>query len=212
MTAAVHVLRPTGSPEIAPTEDVRKVDAALVAGLRAGHPDAPAAFFDRYGVYVERLLLRLIGKDHEIEDLLHEVFAESLDKIHRLRDPGSLRPWLTRITVFSARTCLRRRTRGRWLSFLPPEDVPELASEPAPHEARQTLSGVYRCMATLRPDDRIAFTLHVLHEMTLPQAADACGVSLATVKRRIARGRREFLTAAKQDPALIDRLPKEGAL
>ncbi len=167
MTAAVHVLRPTGSPELAPAEDVRTVDAALVAGLRAGHPDAPAAFFDRYGVYVERLLLRLIGRDGEIEDLLHEVFAESLEKISRLRDPGALRPWLARITVFTARTCLRRRTRGRWLSFVQPEDVPEIPSEPPAHEARQTLSSVYRCMDTLKPDDRIAFTLHVLHQMTL---------------------------------------------
>ncbi len=44
----------------------------------------------------------------------------------------------------------------------------------------------------------------------LPASADACGVSLATVKRRIARGRADFLRAARQDPVLIDRLPNGG--
>lgn len=210
MTAAVHVLRPPGSSKSSSQEDARAVDAALVTSLTAGHPEAPSAFFDRYGAYVERLIVRLIGFDAEVEDLLHEVFAESLEKIGQLRDPAALRPWLTRITVFTARNCLRRRTRGRWLSFHPPEDLPDIPSAPDAGEARQTLQRVYGCLKQVKADDRIAFTLHVLHQMTLTESAEACGVSLATVKRRIARGRERFMHAAGKDPVLMDRLQTGG--
>jgi len=39
--------------------------------------------------------------------------------------------------------------------------------------------------------------------MTLPDAAEACGVSLATFKRRLARAEHAFLQAAERRPQLL---------
>lgn len=207
--ANVLELRPAPDPSAATDDELRREDGAVVAALLAGNPHAPERLFDRYGVYVERLLVRIIGNDDEIEDLLHEVFADALEGIHRLRDPGALRPWLTRIAVFTARSRLRSRTRSRWLSFRAHDEVPEESCEPT-QEQHDVAERVYRCLARLTPDDRIAFALREIHDMTLPEVAEACDCSLATVKRRIARGKACFTEHALGDPVLRSRMPEEN--
>ena len=99
-------------------------DSELVASLQLGRPEARAALFDAYGEYVERLLIRVLGRDPEIEDLLHDVFVRALANIRKLRDPSRLKAWLGRMTVFVARGALRRRRRGKWLVFMPAQELP----------------------------------------------------------------------------------------
>jgi len=48
-----------------------------------------------------------------------------------------------------------------------------------------------------RPRVRIAFTLRFVDGMGLSEIADACRVSLATIKRRIKVGEAEFLARGK---------------
>jgi RNA polymerase sigma-70 factor (ECF subfamily) len=163
---------------------------ALVAAVRAGEVGATAALFDRYGSYVERILVRLLGQhDPDLEDLLHEVFIECFTSLDRLVDPSRFKPWLAQIAVFTARTAIRRRKRKRWLTFLAPWDVPERASMPTDHAQKQLVDRLYRALDDLAPDDRIAFSLRFLEQMTVAEAAEITGVSPATLKRRLVRAR-----------------------
>jgi RNA polymerase sigma-70 factor (ECF subfamily) len=190
-------------------------DAMLVESLRADDPDASAALFDAYGQYVERLLVRVLGRDPEIEDLLHEVFVEALANIGQLRDPAKLKGWLTRMTVFIARGSLRRRRRQAWLVFLPGDEVPEQPSGSSAPETRDLLARVFAVLRKLRPNHRIAFSLRYIEGMTLPEAAEASGVSLATFKRWLKASDHAFLARAKRtDHALYQELlesPRWGA-
>ena len=56
----------------------------------------------------------------------------------------------------------------------------------------------------LPADERIAFALRFINEMELVEVADACQVSLATAKRRLARARKKFTTMALTYPELAD--------
>lgn len=174
-------------------------DAALVASLKSGHPEAPALFFDAYGRYVERLLLRVLGPDREAEDLLHDVFVQAFASIGQLRDPSRLKAWLARMTVFVARGALRRRRRGRWLVFMPAQELPDQKFTSAPPESRDLLDRVFAVLHGLHPNDRIAFSLRYIEGLTLPEAASATGVSLATFKRRLKRSDEAFLARAQND-------------
>lgn len=188
-------------------EELVQDNERLVASLRCGDLGAPAALFDAYGSYVERLLVRVLGSDPEIEDLLHEVFVEALTNIDQLREPAKLKGWLTRMTVFIARGSLRRRKRHRWLVFLPSEELPTEASPSTPPEARDLLDRVFGVLRKLRPNHRIAFSLRYIEGMTLPEAAEASGVSLATFKRWLKASDQAFLARAKHsDRALYEEL------
>jgi RNA polymerase sigma-70 factor (ECF subfamily) len=195
-----------GVPERRGRGEVRSLpvpwsDADLVRALRAGEPGAPAMLYDRYAERVRRVLARILGLDAELPDLLHESFAHALSSIGTLDDPERLSGWLTSIAVFTARGCIRRRKRQRWLRFFAPEELPEIATDPG-HGARSTARAVYSVLARMPTDERIVLALRFVEGMELREVADACGISLATAKRRIARARERFEALAAHHPVL----------
>jgi RNA polymerase sigma-70 factor (ECF subfamily) len=180
-------------------------DRALVEALRANHPGAKAALFHRHVRWVERLITHVIGFDAELPDILQEVFARALASIHTLKDPGALQPWLGRVTTHTARKVLRTRSRRTWIRRFTDsseEERFEPAGTPFDPEARQALHAVYRALDTLPADERIAFALRFIDGMELTEVAASCDVSLATIKRRLARSERRFALAARKHPEL----------
>lgn len=189
--------------EIRPVLDATR----LVRMVQEGRVGGTDALFDAYGKYVERLLLRVLGPDPELEDLLHDVFAEALSSIGRLRDPEKLKPWLTRLTVNVARRALRTRSRRRALLFVSSEPTSEHASPSASPEVVDLIERVFDILGSLRPNHRLAFSLRYIEGMTLPEGAEAVGVSLATYKRWLNAANRGFVSRAKKsDRALYDQL------
>jgi RNA polymerase sigma-70 factor (ECF subfamily) len=176
-------------------------DERLVRALQRGDPWAVAALIERHGDHVRRVLLRVLGGGDEHRDLLQEVFTRAWQGIGRLEDPRALKAWLTRIAVFVARGAIRRRQRRRWLSFFHEVPEPEVGAVASP-DVEEAASCVYRILAGMPVDERIPFALRMLEEMDLPSTAAACGMSVATVRRRLARAERRFFTLARQCQAL----------
>ena len=183
-------------------------DVALVSALVRGDPAARAELFDRHASHAQRVLARVLGHDAELADLLHEVFARVLAQIESLEDPAALKWWLTTIAVFTAREHIRRRMRGRWLRFFASEDLPDLPVAGADEEVRESLRRTYAVLDRLGVDDRIAFSLRFIEGLDFAEVAAACGVSLNTIKRRLARAEKRFVALARREPALHDWLER----
>jgi RNA polymerase sigma-70 factor, ECF subfamily len=180
-------------------------DAALVAALRARTSGAGDLLFERYGEYVERLIVRVLGLDTEVPDLINEVFARALESIDQLEKGPALKGWLGSIACFTARSFLRDRgSRRRFLGFFAPEELPDVPFTSAPVECSLALRRTYQVLDALRADDRIAFVLRFIDGMSLGEIAEVTAVSLGTVKRRLSRGRERFVRAAQRDPLLRD--------
>jgi RNA polymerase sigma-70 factor (ECF subfamily) len=69
-------------------------------------------------------------------------------------------------------------------------------------EASEALRTTYRLLSSLNIDEQIAFTLRFIEGMELREVAGACGVSLATTKRRLVRAEARFLALARLEPSL----------
>jgi RNA polymerase sigma-70 factor (ECF subfamily) len=179
-------------------------DAALVASLREGGAGAGHALFSAYGAYVRRVLMRVLGPDPEIGDLVQDVFLAALESIHKLERPGALRGWLAQIAVFHARHCLRRRKQWSILRFFSPADLPPGRARDADFEASEALRATYRLLAKLPVDERLVFTLRFVEGMDLADVAAACRISLATTKRRLARAESAFAELAVGEPSLAE--------
>jgi RNA polymerase sigma-70 factor (ECF subfamily) len=177
-------------------------DAAIVTAIRRGEARGPRLLFDRYAAHVARVLTRLLGSDAELADLVQDVFLMAVRDLGRLREPSSLRAWLTSMTVYSARGHIRRKKRRRWLRYFAPEEMPESATPFAEDDVRQAARRTYAVLETLPDDERFAFALRVIDDMDLKDVAAACGTSLATIKRRLVRAEAAFVAAAKSDPIL----------
>ncbi len=187
-----------GVAQLGPSED----DRALVEGLRRGDAAARKELFERFAPHVERVLVRVLGRDPELADVLHDTFVQAFASVTTLRDASALKAWLSMVAVYTARGIIRRRKVRRWLRFWAPEDLPEMAAPGPSAEEAWAVSRVYALLEKLPADHRIAFTLRYVEEMSLQEVAEACGCSLATVKRRLTRAQTSFLEASRTDPVL----------
>jgi RNA polymerase sigma-70 factor, ECF subfamily len=179
---------------------------ALVKALRDGQPAAIAAFYDRYAERVWRVLVRILGRDQELDDVHHEAFLRALGAIRSVENPARLDAWITSVAVHTAKTCLQRRYRRRWLVLVAPADLGELdvrdtGFDPA---IQPVLEATYRVLDRLAPRERLVFTLRFIQGMQLGEVAEACGISLATAKRRLKLAEQRFMTLAREQPVLAE--------
>jgi len=171
-------------------------DRAIVAALRAGQADGGRALYDRYHRHVRRVLLRVLGPAGELHDVLHDVFVSAIDGVERLEEPDALRGWLTTIAVFHARAEIRARSRRRWFPLFSHDDLPQSEATVVTPELDEAVRRTYEVLGKLAADERIAFALRFIDGMELVEVADACGVSLATIKRRLSRAQSKFRNIA----------------
>ena len=186
-------------------------DSKLADALRAGDGRAIAQLFDLYGTHVERVLIRTIGNDTEMEDMVQDVFLGAYRSGPNFQgNDEQLKAWISRIAVFTARGYLRKRKRRWWLRSADPGQMPEQSSrEPSPHTS-EVLRRTYAALDQMDPDLRIPFALRELESMELAEIAQSCDCSVSTIKRRLARARKAFERLAKKDPILRDWLGDEN--
>jgi RNA polymerase sigma-70 factor (ECF subfamily) len=189
---------------------VTMTDDALVEALRAEVPGAADLFFDRYGPYVERLIVRVVGIDADVPDLIQEVFARAFEGVNRLRAGSALKGWIGSIAIFTARAFLRDRSVRRRRLSLGQEPVPEPVAPVADPEVTEALRRAYAALATLPDEERVVFALRFMDGMELAELATVCRYSLATVKRRLARAQASFAQAAAGDPLLRELMADFG--
>lgn len=182
----------------------------LADSIRASDPRAVAKLFDLYGSHVERVLIRTIGRDHELDDMVQDVFLGAYKSGANYQgNDEQLKAWISRIAVFTARGYLRKRRRKWWLRSEAPNDLPEQTSSDSDPHMQEVLRRTYLAMDQLDPDLRIPLALRELESMELAEIAEACDCSVSTIKRRLQRARKAFERVAKKDPLLRDWLEDE---
>jgi RNA polymerase sigma-70 factor (ECF subfamily) len=189
-------------PESAPALDDAD-DPTLVGALIAGDPRAPGVLWRRFAPMVFRILRRSLGSRTEVEDLAQDVFISIYRKVPGIRNPRALKAFIITTTVLTARGELRRISSRRQMAALargtPPTDSETLTARA---DAREGLLRFYRLVDRLKPFDRAAFVLRFIEGLALGEVAAALGVSLPTIKRRLARSWARMVLLVERDPVL----------
>ena len=186
-------------------------DSALARALKASQPGSREALYERYASHVRGVLVRTLGTNVDLQDHLHNVFIEAFASTASIRDDARLKSWLTSVTVYTAIAHIRKTSRKRWLVFSAPEELPDLESKDVDVEKRHALQQVYEVLGKMSVKERIPFSLRVIDGMPLQDVADACGVSLATVKRRITKARQRFAVLARSYPLLKELMDSDDS-
>ena len=176
-------------------------DARLVGAIETGSQHAASLLWRRHAPMVVRMLRRSLGSSADVEDLAQEIFLVVFHKLRALRTPTSLKAFIIGIAV---RTCLQQRRRRSVRQQTPTPEWEtsdrELVAREA--EARIALARLLAVLGRVGPTDRTATMLRYLELRKLTDIASDLDVSLATVKRRIARGSAKVALLAKRDPFL----------
>jgi RNA polymerase sigma-70 factor (ECF subfamily) len=192
----------TGRVFVFPRVPPANVDDASIARLLIERDlRAPRLAWQQFAPMVHRMLKRAFGPEHEVDDLVQEVFLTLFRRVHTLREPQALKAFVIAVTTHTVRYELRRRRALRWLHFGDPPDT--RAADPD-LDSREAIVRLYRILDRQGVDDRTVFVLRYLEGLELVDVARALGVSLATTKRRVARAWRRVVASASRDDALIE--------
>ena len=164
-------------------------DAALVIAARAGEAWAQEALFRRHAPRLNGLAFRVMGRDEEIDDLVQDTFIAALSALERLDAPDAFASWISGILVRQAYKKIRRRRMlarlglGRAAAAIELDEL--VSSAPNPERAAE-IRALYSAVESMPADLRVPLVLHRVEGLGLEDVAAMMGVSLATVKRRIA--------------------------
>jgi RNA polymerase sigma-70 factor (ECF subfamily) len=143
--------------------------------------------FQQHAPYVATVVLRVLGRDHEVDDVVQEVFLTAMTGLAAVRSPEAVRGWLKTIAVRKACRHLRRRRLRGLLGFDRESPCYEhLAAPGCSPEESALLARVYKELDRLPVAERVAWTLRYVEGEQVEVLAGLCGCSLATAKRRIA--------------------------
>lgn len=175
----------------------------LVVQCQKGlHPDRSAfsELVRRYQAHVERMLYHLAPDWHDRADLVQEVWIRVYRNIKRLQEPEKFRGWLSRISTNLFYDELRKRKRNQPpMSLDAPISIEDgemnweiAADTPGPVEHMTTqefYDQLKTAIADLPEAFRTTIMLREIQGMAYEEIAEITGVSLGTVKSRIARAR-----------------------
>jgi len=163
-------------------------EAGLRELLKARDERSAAWLYDTFEDEVNRIVWSLLGADRDHDDIVHEAFCMVLKSAHQVQDLGKLKGWVRTVTVNAVRLTLRKRRWLKLFGMLDDDAQGERFEAVVPDEQqRETARQLYRALEKLSPDERSALVLRHLEGFELTEVASACNVSLATIKRWLAR-------------------------
>jgi RNA polymerase sigma-70 factor (ECF subfamily) len=178
------VTRPTDA--VQPSREPREPRDSIDSG--AIDPRDFDALYRRYAPYVAAIAARIMGRDHELDDLVQDAFLNALRGLQGLREPAAVKGWLAKITVRLATRRLRqlKLRRALHLSRDVADDEGIFAPGASP-EQRALIAKVYRVLDGLPAAERVAWVLRHVQGEPLQRIPELCECSLSTAQRRLAR-------------------------
>lgn len=178
----------------------------LHASILSGAPGWQKRAFEEFHGLVHGLLIKCLGPNAEILDLVSEVFLTFFENAQRIREPSAVRSYLVSITMNKARRQVRQRRRRAFLHNLSGASTLELEHRPGPDDpkAKAALIHLDRILDELNADERAAFVLHSLEGLDITEIANAIGVSHSTAKRRVKRASEHVLKRVSRNALLCD--------
>jgi RNA polymerase sigma-70 factor (ECF subfamily) len=184
-------------------------DAALVSATKRGDAHAFEKLALRHKRRVLAVAHRITNNQEDAEDVVQESFHKAYLHLHDFQERSLFSTWLVRIAMNQAFMLLRRRRRAfDVLPESPGDDVKPVSEtfvdqSPNPEEScwrRERTELLTAAIGRLSPTVRSTILLRDIEERSIKETAEILGASIAAVKSRVSRGRRELTGAV--NPAL----------
>ena len=193
-----------------PSDDAS--DQRLIERLQRRDERAFLELLQAYQERVFKLLLRMLGRRDEAEDMAQEVFVQVFKAIGTFRGDSRLGTWIYRIAVNLCKNRMKYLSRRHASE----QDELEPAAERMPltegkgvtlgetsrpdHlvEGFQLERVVQKCIAELEPDFREVLVLRDVEDLTYEELCEVTGLPEGTVKSRLHRARAMLKAAVER--------------
>jgi RNA polymerase sigma-70 factor (ECF subfamily) len=183
---------PLPQPELSTLRRAQKGDARAFASLVTAY-EGP----------VYNYILRMVGDRTLAEDLTQDVFLRIYHGLAGFSLRCRFTTWLFQVAKNRVLDELRARERRPHPDAL--DDVAPLEAVDAPPERIEMIDAVWRAVALLNPDLKMALLLRDVVGLSYAEIADSLEITLATVKWRIYKAREEVQVALAREGIGLER-------
>lgn len=161
-------------------------DGVIVARVLDGDVDAYALLVARYRGRLGRYATHMLGSREDAEEVLQDAFVRAYRSLASCEDPEKFGSWIFSILLNRCRTSGARGSRRR-RTFVT-DDVAMLgASEEHPAERDAWREEISLAVQRLRPDQREAFLMKYVEELSYEEMSQLTGVGVSALKMRVLR-------------------------
>ena len=163
-------------------------DAGVLRKAQAGDERAFSLIVRAYETPVFNYVLRVVGDRPLAEDLTQEVFLRVFQGLPAFSSRSLFTTWLFQVAknrVLDELRAIERRPR----QTVQVDDMPQLEVVDRPIEQAETMDAVWRAVAAMPVDLKLALLLRDIVGLSYAEIAESLEVTLATVKWRIFKAR-----------------------
>ncbi|CAN5123644.1 RNA polymerase sigma factor [soil metagenome] len=171
----------------------------LLAGLLKKDEASFKHLVDSQKNRVYNTSLGIIQNSQEAEDITQEVFIQVLESIGDFKGESKLSTWIYRITITKSLEFIRKRKRIKRFGFIirlfqngpgePEVDVPDFVHPGVILENQERAAILFKAIDSLPENQKIAFTLHKVEDLSYAEISKVMNVSLASVESLIHRAK-----------------------
>jgi RNA polymerase sigma-70 factor, ECF subfamily len=185
-------------------------DHLLLRKAQKGDERAFQTILETYQGTVYNYVLRMVGDRALAEDLTQEIFLRIYQGLAGFSLRCRFTTWLFQVAKNRVLDELRARER-KPQSVVTLDDLPPLEVVDAPPERVEAIDAVWRAVALLNPDLKMALLLRDVVGLSYTEIADALEITLATVKWRIFKAREEVQLALEREGIEIELASQQAA-
>lgn len=162
-------------------------DRDLVGQVLAGNVDAFAALVRRYRRTYARFAIRMLGDRDDAEDALQSAFLRAFRGLAQCTEPDRFGAWLYRIVVNECRTAASRRGRRMQVLVRNPLALAAAVDRQDCSWSLAVRQEIQHALNQLPPDQREAFLLKYVEELSYEEMAELTGAGVSALKMRVKR-------------------------
>jgi RNA polymerase sigma-70 factor (ECF subfamily) len=175
-----------------------RTDEELVQAAQAGESPAFDELVRRYTNVVYRILYKILRHEEDTQDALQDTFVSAYRALPRFRQDARFSTWIYRIATNAALMKARARKTNLVSIDDPGEDgeartvweLPDWSATPDEEllsgETRQVME---EAIQALPAEQRAAFVLHDVQNLSSAETAEAMGITVSAVNSRLHRAR-----------------------
>jgi RNA polymerase sigma-70 factor (ECF subfamily) len=183
----------------------------LIQGLRNGDEVAFKFLVDNYQDRVFNTAIGIVQNAEDAEDVAQEVFIQVFRSIHSFKGGSKLSTWIYRIATSRALDLLRSRKSKKRFGFIqrlfgdgnePLYEVPDFHHPGVAMDQKENAARLFKAIDQLPENQKTAFTLHKLEDLSYQEISEVLQVSVAAVESLMHRAKQNLRKALTEPGGL----------
>lgn len=180
----------------------------LILGLRKGDETAFKYLVDTYQDRVFNTALGIVQNAEDAEDVAQEVFIQVYRSISSFKGESKLSTWLYRIATTRSLDLLRSKKSKKRFGILqrlfgegdePELEIPDFNHPGITLEKKENAARLFKAIRQLPENQKIAFTLHKLEDLSYQEVSEIMQTSLPAVESLMHRAKQNLRKMLEKD-------------